>query len=188
MLWRVPTTAYELHLTFDDGPHPEVTPWVLDQLREHEAFATFFCVGRNAEAHPDIMTRIRDEGHAVGNHTWDHRDAWRTDARQYLRSVLRCQALTGSSLFRPPYGRISPALVRTLGSRFTVVMWDVLSADFDQRISPAQCLRNVVEQAGPGSIVVFHDSVKAWPRLREALPGTLAHFTEAGYRYLPVIG
>lgn len=186
MLWRMPTAAHELYLTFDDGPHPEVTPWVLDRLQEYQAQATFFCVGSNACADPVLMARIRDEGHAVGNHTWDHLDAWRTGTRPYLRSVLRCQALTGTRLFRPPYGRITPPLLRTLRGRFTVVMWDVLSADFDPRVSPARCLRNVVEQSRPGSIVVFHDSMKAWPRLRAALPGTLAHFAGLGYRFLPL--
>jgi len=186
LLWRVPTGERVLYLTFDDGPHPEVTPWVLDRLKEHDARATFFCVGRNAREHPAVMARIRREGHAVGNHTWDHRDAWRTPTRQYLRSVLRCQAETTSKLFRPPYGHIGFGLTGTLGRRFTIVMWDVLSADFDTKLGGEACLRNVVQQAGAGSIVVFHDSAKAWPRLQEALPGTLTHFANEGYSFLPL--
>jgi peptidoglycan/xylan/chitin deacetylase (PgdA/CDA1 family) len=179
--WSMPSEARTVHLTFDDGPIPEVTPWVLDQLAQHGAQATFFCVGRNAAAHPDILQRIRSAGHAVGNHTWDHVNGWRTPHVSYLRSVMRCQQITGSALFRPPYGRISRRQYAALRGRFRVVMWDVLSADFDTRLGSAQCVRNVLDHVRPGSIIVFHDSLKAWPRLRKALPEVLAGLRAAGY-------
>ncbi|MBL7950379.1 MAG: polysaccharide deacetylase family protein [Flavobacteriales bacterium] len=179
--WSVDTRRNELYLTFDDGPIPEVTPWVLDQLAAYGAKGTFFCIGRNCGSNPDILDRIRREGHTVGNHTWDHPRGRGTSTFSYLRNVLRCQALTGSPLFRPPYGSITKRQSSALRRRFDVVMWDVLSADFDTRMSGERCLRNVIDHARPGSIVVFHDSLKAEARLRYALPRTLAHFSAKGY-------
>jgi peptidoglycan/xylan/chitin deacetylase (PgdA/CDA1 family) len=189
LTWSIPTADRVLHLTFDDGPIPEVTPWVLDELDRCDAKATFFCIGRNAEANPGILDRIVRAGHRLGNHTWDHANGWRTPLRAYLRNVLQCQTLTRSDLFRPPYGRITMDQVRALRKRYRIVMWDVLSGDFDGRIDGERCYRNVVDHAGPGSIIVFHDSLKAEPRLRRALPRVLHHFRERGYtfRALPPI-
>lgn len=186
LLWNMPASGRAVYLTFDDGPIPEVTPWVLDTLAEYGAKGTFFCIGKNAEQHPGLMDRIRREGHSVGNHTYDHLNGWNTPGTTYLRNVLRCQRLTGSRLFRPPYGRITKPQVQALRKRFTVVMWDVLSADFDTRLEGPDCLRNVVEHSTPGSIVVFHDSLKAAYRLRHALPLALEHFTQQGYRMEPL--
>jgi len=190
LIWGMQGQGGDLYLTFDDGPDPLVTPWVLDELARFGAKATFFCTGRNAEANPELMDRLRDEGHAVGNHTWDHPDGWRTPTAAYLRNVLRCQRSTGTRLFRPPYGRITPRQVRALQSRFEIVMWDVLSADFDTAIGGEHCLRNVLRHARPGSIIVFHDSPKAWPRLRHALPLALEHLVTKGFtmRALPEHG
>lgn len=187
LVWRVPTTERIIHLTFDDGPTPEVTPWVLGQLRANDARATFFLVGRNAEAHPALVERIRAEGHAVGNHTWEHANGWRTSTEAYARSVERTRALIGGRLFRPPYGRITRSQRRELCERFDIVMWDVLSGDFNTAADGARCLRDVKRHARPGSIIVFHDSVKAEARIRHALPLALAHFREGGYalRALP---
>lgn len=189
-VWSIPTKEKVLYLTFDDGPIPGVTPWVLDTLREHGAHATFFVVGNNAAKHPDLLSRIREEGHAVGNHTWDHVKGWRTRRFAFLRNVLRAQTITGTSLFRPPYGRITRAQSRALRRRFDVVMWDVLAADFDTRVSEARCLRNVITHARAGSIIVFHDSLKAEPRLRFALPRALEHLAGEGYAFeaLPMDG
>ncbi len=180
-VWNMPTKEKVLYLTFDDGPIPELTPWVLDLLLEHGARATFFVVGNNAAKHPELLGRIRAEGHSVGNHTWDHLNGWRTPRFTYLRNVLRTQAITGSHLFRPPYGRITRSQSRALGRRFDVVMWDVLAADFDRTVSEERCLRNVIANARAGSIIVFHDSLKSEQRLRYALPRALEHFSEAGY-------
>ncbi len=182
LLWNMPASDATVYLTFDDGPVPEVTPWVLDTLGEYGAKATFFCIGKNVEQYPGSLDRIRREGHSVGNHTYDHPNGWNTGRFSYLRNALHCQRLTGSRLFRPPYGRITRQQVRALRKRFTIVMWDVLSADFDTRLDGATCVRNVVEHSVPGSIVVFHDSLKAAERLRHTLPLVLEHFAQKGYR------
>ena len=182
-LWRMPAEEKALYLTFDDGPVPEATPWVLDQLKAHDAKATFFCIGKNIEANPDLFARVKAEGHAIGNHTWDHCNGRDTATSTYMASVERCQKLTGTELFRPPYGRLMPAQARALRDNYTVVMWSVLSGDFDTRIDGARATRNVLKHAGPGAIVVFHDSVKAWPRLQVALPTVLEHFGREGYAF-----
>lgn len=189
-VWSMPTEERVLYITFDDGPIPGVTPWVLDTLREHGAHATFFVVGNNAAKHPELLARIKEEGHAVGNHTWDHMKGSHAPPFTYLRNVLRTQAITGTSLFRPPYGRITRAQSRALRRRFDVVMWDVLAADFDKDVSEERCLRNVITHAQAGSIIVFHDSLKAEPRLRYALPRALEHFAGEGYAFkaLPMDG
>lgn len=182
-VWRMPGSGKELYLTFDDGPIPEVTPWVLDTLAHHDAKATFFCIGRNCAAHPDILQRIRAEGHSVGNHTWDHPRGRDTTNRTYFRNYLRCQEVTRTDLFRPPYGSISRMQYKALGKRTRIVLWDVLSGDFDTRLSGARCLTNVIDNVSPGSIVVFHDSLKANDRLRYALPRTLEYFSKSGYLF-----
>lgn len=182
-IWRMPVQDKVLYLTFDDGPIPGVTPWVLDQLALHQAKATFFCIGRNCAANASILDRIRAEGHVVGNHTWDHPRGRRTPLRSYLRNVIAGRHHTSGSLFRPPYGSLTRAQARILRRRYRIVLWDVLSGDFDLRKSGLQCTRSVIAHARPGSIVVFHDSVKAWERLRIALPAVLAHFEGRGYRF-----
>jgi peptidoglycan/xylan/chitin deacetylase (PgdA/CDA1 family) len=180
LLWHLPRTGNKVYLTFDDGPEPAVTPWVLDQLAAHGMKGTFFCVGRNAAAHPALVERIIREGHAVGNHTWDHARGWGSPDRSYLRSVLQCDALLRTRLFRPPYGRITRSQAACLRKRFKLVMWDVLSADFDEALTGKHCAANVLEHVRPGSIVVFHDSRKAEARLREALPVVLQELTLRG--------
>ena len=185
-LWRMPAEddgGKSIHLTFDDGPIPDVTPWVLEQLRAHQAKATFFCIGKNIEANPDVFARVQADGHTIGNHTWDHCNGRHTSLADYVASVQRCQPLTGSSLFRPPYGRLTRDQARALNNDFTIVMWSVLSGDFDVRIDAERCTRNVLKHTEAGSIVVFHDSVKAWPRLRETLPKVLEHFSGLGYSF-----
>ena len=172
-----------MYLTFDDGPVPEATPWVLDRLASHGAQATFFCVGSNADAYPELVERIRAEGHGIGGHTWDHRNGRKEQDRAYFRSVISCQNALATHLFRPPYGRLNRHQMHLLSRRYCIVMWDVLSGDFDARCSPDRCARNVLFHARNGSIVVFHDSVKAWPRLREALPRVLTDLQEQGYSF-----
>lgn len=182
-LWRIPTEERVLHLTFDDGPIPEVTPWVLDTLRPYDAKATFFCVGDNVRRHPDIFRQLLAEGHAVGNHTFHHLNGWQTDPLAYFHDVRRCAQVVKSTLFRPPYGRLTPRQRAFLERHYRMVMWDVLSGDFDPLLSPEQCLRNVVDHAEPGSIVVLHDSLKAEPRLRYVLPRVLEWFAGRGWRF-----
>lgn len=181
--WHIPTSEKKVFLTFDDGPVPEVTPWVLDVLAEHGAKATFFCVGDNVRKHPDIFRRIVSEGHAVGNHTFNHLRGWGTHTFGYLKNVQKCEEMVQSTLFRPPYASLRPSQTRSLKSRYKIVMWDVLSGDFDPKISPEQCLQNVLEKVEPGSIVLFHDSVKAEPRMRYALSEMLRRLGAEGWRF-----
>lgn len=180
-LWQVATTAKEIYLTFDDGPTPGVTDVVLDLLKEFNAKATFFCLGKNVEAHPALYERILNDGHTVGNHTYDHPDGWKTNNFSYFRNILKASQSIDSTLFRPPYGRITPNQVIALKKRFTPVMWSVLSADYDNSIDGEQCLQNVLNNVDNGSIVVFHDTLKAKKNMLFALEGSLRYFNEDGY-------
>lgn len=181
--WRIPTSEKVLFLTFDDGPIPEVTPWVLDTLRAFEAKATFFCIGDNVRKHPDIYQQILREGHAVGNHTFNHLKGWETSTSDYLENVRLCRERVKSKLFRPPYGRATAAQTRALRPHYRFVMWEVLSGDFDVKISPEKCLRNVLDNVRPGSIVLFHDSLKAEKRMRFALTHTLEKLAGEGWHF-----
>lgn len=185
-LWQVNTDEKILYLTFDDGPHPEATPFVLNELKKFEARATFFCLGKNVRAETQLYERILNEGHAVGNHTYDHLNAWKVRDEEYLSNVMLASELIDSRLFRPPYGRISPFLVKQLASplyNMKTVMWTILSGDFDVKLQPEKCLQHVLLNGGPGSIVVFHDSEKAFLRLKYALPRVLAYFSERGWTF-----
>ena len=179
--WSLPAAERVLYLTFDDGPIPEVTPWVLDTLRSFGAKATFFCVGDNVLRHPDVYAQVLAEGHTVGNHTFHHLNGWNTKPLPYLDNVRRCAEAVDSRLFRPPYGRLRPSQSRSLQQHFQIIMWDVLSGDFDQTITPRQCLDNVLRYAGSGSIIVLHDSLKAEKNLHFVLPEVLKFFKEKGY-------
>ncbi len=181
--WRSEASGKRLYLTFDDGPIPEVTPWVLDTLAEYDAKATFFCVGENVQRHPELFERLIEEGHAVGNHTHNHLSGWSTDVGDYLANVRQCAQLVSSRLFRPPYGRISPRSARALHGEYRIVMWDVLSGDFDPNLDGEACLSNVLDHVVPGSIVVFHDSLKSERNLRYALPRTLDALSRLGYSF-----
>ena len=181
--WRLPTSEKILYLTFDDGPIPELTPWVLETLQRYGAHATFFCVGENVQRHPELFRRLLAEGHSVGNHTHNHLNGWHTDHVDYVRNVRRCARLVPGPLFRPPYGRLLPRQRAFLERHFRIVMWDVLSGDFDPALSGEKCYENIVENAVPGSIIVLHDSRKAEPRLRYLLPRLLEHFSALGYRF-----
>lgn len=182
-VWRMPAGEPVIYLTFDDGPIPGVTPWVLEQLAAYDARATFFCVGENVQRHPEVFQAVIGAGHTVGNHTSHHMDGWATDNLPYFHDVRRCARLVSSDLFRPPYGRMRPRQAQFLQRHYQIVMWDVLSGDFDPHLSPEQCLHNVIDNATAGSIVVFHDSLKAEEKLRYALPRTLEHFAARGYRF-----
>ena len=181
--WKIPTDEKRVFLTFDDGPVADVTPWVLRTLADYDAKATFFCVGENIRKYPQIFAQIREAGHSVGNHTFNHLNGWATENIPYFHNVRHCAGLVNSELFRPPYGRLKPKQAQFLQRHYRVVMWDVLSGDFDPALSPQQCFRNVVNHAEPGSIVVFHDSLKARERLEYALPKVLEHFSALGYRF-----
>lgn len=182
LVWKIPAEK-TLYLTFDDGPTPGITENILGMLEDYRAHATFFCVGANAEKNPGLLEHIRAGGHAVGNHTWDHRDGWKTPASAYYENVMRCSELLGTNLFRPPYGRITYTQIRKLRADFRIVMWDVLSGDFDARLRASRCAENVTRHAKTGSIIVFHDSEKARERVLGALPAVLACFSEKGFRF-----
>lgn len=189
-IWSIPQKEKVIYLTFDDGPHPVITPFVLDELKKLNAKATFFCLGKNVAANPAVFERIVYEGHAVGNHTYSHLNGWKTNDRLYLDDIAQANEYIHTNLFRPPYGRITRfQLQQLLLPRFNLhtVMWSILSADFDVKITPQQCLENVLLNAFPGAIVLFHDSDKAHERLKFALPGTLKNLGEKGYKFEKII-
>lgn len=181
--WKVPIEEKEVYLTFDDGPIPEVTPWVLEQLANYNAKATFFCVGENVQKHPSVFEAVKAAGHTVGNHTYNHLDGWTTDNIPYFHNTRHSARIIGSELFRPPYGKLKPKQAQFLQRHYRIVMWDILSGDFDPNISNEQCLQNVIRNVAPGSIVVFHDSLKAKEKLEYVLPRVLQHLSEQGYRF-----
>jgi peptidoglycan-N-acetylglucosamine deacetylase len=181
--WNFSPARPVVYLTFDDGPHPVATPFVLEQLRKYAAKATFFCIGKNVIEHPGIYQQILEEGHHTGNHTHNHLNGWKTGTDKYMENILAAREYIPSPLFRPPYGRITPFQVRHLKKLIPnaqVIMWDVLSADFDTEKTGEVCVQNVVFKAKAGSIIVFHDSTKAWDRLEYALPRVLEYFHKQG--------
>jgi peptidoglycan/xylan/chitin deacetylase (PgdA/CDA1 family) len=188
-IWSISTKEKNLYLTFDDGPHPEITPFVLKELKKHGALATFFCIGKNVLAYPDVYKQILDEGHGVGNHTQNHLNGWKTENDVYLKDIAEAANYIDSNLFRPPYGKISLFQARNLskamkGKKSKIIMWDVLSADFDINVTAEQSLQYVIMKSGCGSIIVFHDSEKAFPRLKYVLPKVLYYFSEKGFKFL----
>lgn len=187
-LWDLPVSKKKIFLTFDDGPHPTATPFVLEQLKAWNAKATFFCVGKNAVAEKGLYQTLQNEGHSVGNHTHNHLNGWKTNTRTYLNNVLQAASHIDSCLFRPPYGRIGKKQGRLLrqglpGRVFRIVMWDVLSGDFDRNLAPQKCLEQVLKHTTAGSIVVFHDSEKAFKNMSFALPGVLEYFSDRGFTF-----
>ncbi len=188
-IWNVARKRKKVYLTFDDGPIPEVTPWVLDVLRKHDIKATFFCIGDNIEKHPEVFRQVVAEGHAVGNHTFNHLNGWNTEDALYLENADKCQQSIlkykpeGTRLFRPPYGKMSRKQASAMRHKgYKLIMWDVLSADFDQTISSEDCLKNVVDNVENGSIIIFHDSLKAQQNMQYALPRVIDFLKKENYR------
>ena len=219
-VWDIPTKDKILYLTFDDGPTPEITNWVLNTLKSFDAKATFFCIGKNIETHPDIFKNILNEGHAIGNHTHNHIKGWKTSAEDYLTNVLKAEEVmsaefkiqslkvrkttdsetdiqqstienlqsTINNLFRPPYGQITLKQGKELMKLgYKIIMWDVISFDWDKAISEETCLNNVIRKSTNGSIIVFHDSIKASKNMQYALPKTLEYFSGKGYVFKTII-
>jgi len=211
-IWQVATNKKEIYLTFDDGPIPKITPWVLDTLEKYKAKATFFCVGENITKHPEIFKQIIDRKHAIGNHTFNHLQGWKTDNSEYLNNINKTEDVirnlafknkrkerreerkpynhiptTNSqqltiNLFRPPYGKIKISQSKELRKKgYQIIMWDVLSGDFDKKTSKEKCLENIIKSSKEGSIIVFHDSKKAFKNLEYALPKVLKYFSEKGF-------
>lgn len=184
-VWQFPCTEGEktVYLTFDDGPIPEVTPRVLDILEKYNIRATFFMVGDNVRRNPMLLQRIRNAGHGVGHHTMNHLQGIRTSTRTYLRNALKAAHLTGSHLFRPPHGFIRRSQARALSRRFTIVMHSIVTRDYNSALTPLRVFENVRRHCHPGAIIVFHDSLRAWPRLQTALPMTIEWLIKEGYEF-----
>lgn len=181
--WKVDSQKKELFLTFDDGPIPEVTPWVIDTLKEYNAKASFFCVGDNVRKHPHIYTKLIENGHTIGNHTFNHLNGWTSDNISYFHNVRKCARIVKSDLFRPPYGKLKPKQTQFLSRHYKIIMWDVLSGDFDKNLSVDDCYEKVIRSSKPGSIIVFHDSLKAFDTLKIVLPKVLEYFSNLGYTF-----
>jgi peptidoglycan/xylan/chitin deacetylase (PgdA/CDA1 family) len=189
-IWRFSLDKKELFLTFDDGPTPEITKFVLDELQKHQAKATFFCIGKNIVKHPEIFEAIINEGHSVGNHTQNHLNGWKSETESYINDFLKVEKTLQLcnfknlklNLFRPPYGKIKNKQAKEIINKgYQIIMWDVLSADFNTSISSEKCLENVLKNTNKGSIIVFHDSVKAAEKIRFVLPKVLEIFSKKGF-------
>lgn len=183
LIWKFQGREKELFLTFDDGPEPNVTDWVLEILQKYDAKATFFCLGKKVEENPKLFSDIIAKGHSVGNHTYSHLKAWSTAGKNYISDVKRASKYIETNLFRPPYGKIRPHQVKELKKDFKIVMWDILAKDYDKRVSEQTCLRNVINYAESGSIIVLHDSLKAKEKLQYVLPRILEHYSNLGFRF-----
>ena len=184
-IWHIPTQEKKIFLTFDDGPIPDITESVLETLDQYGAKATFFCIGNNVQKHPEIFQKLLDKDHAVGNHTFNHMNGWKTEDAVYLENIKQCDAELNlpTKLFRPPYGRIKKSQSHVVKKERQIIMWDVLSGDFSKEITQEVCLRKSIQHARPGSIVLFHDSVKAAPNMQYALPRFLEHFSNEGFTF-----
>jgi peptidoglycan/xylan/chitin deacetylase (PgdA/CDA1 family) len=182
-VWRKDPALKKIYLTFDDGPVPVVTEWVLDVLKEKNSKATFFCVGENVQKNNSIYQRILNEKHAVGNHTYNHLNGWNIHTDQYIRNIEQCAAMVNTALFRPPYGKLKKAQLAWIAQRYSIIMWDVLSGDYDKETSPAKCLSNVINNTRNGSVIVFHDSYKAQEKLMYTLPKFIDWAVENGYEF-----
>ena len=191
LVWHIPTQEKKIFLTFDDGPIPDITESVLETLAHYKAKATFFCIGNNVQLHPDIFQMLLAQKHSIGNHTFNHMNGWKTEDAVYLDNIQQCdQALkVDTNLFRPPYGRIKKSQSKVVKKERQIVMWDVLSGDFSKEITQEVCLKKSIQYTRPGSIVLFHDSIKAAANMQYALPRFLDHFSNKGFSFeaLPML-
>lgn len=192
-LWEMPKGEKKLYLTFDDGPHPTITPQVLEILKKFNAKATFFCIGNNVNKYKDTFELIKKEGHSVGNHTFNHERGWKTKTSDYIKSVKEADALIQSPLFRPPHGRIKSSQIRAIknlriseSQNLKIVAWTVISYDWDKSLSPEDCFNNVIKNSDDGSIIVFHDSEKAVDNMIPALTKVLEYYTDKGFTFCPI--
>lgn len=186
LLWNKARVGSRIFVTFDDGPIPIVTPYVLNILKQHNAKATFFCIGDNVRKHPEIFEQVKNEGHSIGNHTFNHLRGWDTEDKVYLDNFREADNVVHSNLFRPPYGRIKRSQIKLLRQErpdLQIVMWDILSRDYDKSVRPEKCLKNVLKYTRPGSIIVFHDSLKAFERLEYVLPRAMEDWSRRGWEF-----
>lgn len=182
-VWRYNSGEKKVYLTFDDGPIPESTIWTLDLLKEKGIKATFFCVGDNVRKHPNLYRRIVDDGHAVGNHTHNHLKGWYNNTQKYVENVILASEFIDSKLFRPPYGLIKRSQAKYLQTDYKIVMWDVLSGDYRQDISPERCYRDVMKKVRPGSILLFHNHIKSEKNMRYTIPRLIDELQAQGYEF-----
>jgi peptidoglycan/xylan/chitin deacetylase (PgdA/CDA1 family) len=189
LTWNIKDSRNTVYLTFDDGPHTEITTEVMQILDDYQALATFFLVGRRAAENPQMVNQLLDKGHSIGNHTYTHVNGWKTNNFAYCRNVLQAEkAMPATRLFRPPYGRITRSQSKILLKRYQIIMWDVLSGDFDVKSSASRCAQAVIRNCKSGSIVVFHDSEKAYSRMIPSLKQSLQYLSDKGYSFLPIPG
>jgi peptidoglycan-N-acetylglucosamine deacetylase len=181
LCWRIISTDNSVYLTFDDGPNPVVTPFVLDVLKRYNMKATFFCIGENVAKYPDVYQNIIDHGHTIGNHTFNHLNGYNTSPDAYLKNVDKASTLIDSKLFRPPYGRIRKSQISLISMTYDIVMWSVLSGDFDQNLDLNRAFVKMIKNTKSGSIIVFHDSIKAYENLKTLLPKYCTHLAEKGF-------
>jgi peptidoglycan/xylan/chitin deacetylase (PgdA/CDA1 family) len=184
LTWKVKTKDNDVFLTFDDGPHPEITPWVLQELKKYDAKATFFCIGHNIEKYPNTYQQILALGHSVGNHTYNHLNGWRHSQKDYFNNIEACAKVVKSNLFRPPYGRIVPWQIAKLKAKgYNIVMWNILTCDYDKNVDAAKAIATSVNATKAGSIIVFHDSAKAEAQLKKILPEVLQQLSQNGFQF-----
>lgn len=181
--WEMPDSDNSIYLTFDDGPHPDTTPLILEMLAQKDVKASFFCVGENVARFPEIFQMILDAGHAVGNHSYNHLKGWNTDTKKYVENVEKCSKVVNSSLFRPPYGKMKHAQRRALRDHYQIIMWSVLSRDYDEKIGKESCLEKSWKYTKPGTIIVFHDHKKALAKLKWVLPKYIEMANLKGYHF-----
>ena len=186
IIWNIKTQAKEIYLTFDDGPVPEATPWVLEQLKQYNAKATFFMVGANINKQYKLFEEVVNQQHTVANHTFNHLNGWKTRNQDYYANISQTEELIGANsalLFRPPHGRLKWSQYRKIFKSHKIIMWDVLSGDFDNSLSPEKCLAKSMAATKPGTVIVFHDSVKSIDKLKFVLPRYLEHFTALNFTF-----
>jgi len=184
LTWNIPVQSKSIYLTFDDGPVDKVTNWVLDVLHDYDIKATFFCIGKNVNENPALYHQILEAEHQVGNHTYNHIKGWYTMNNNYYADIESCKEFVDSTLFRPPYGKIMFFQTKDiLAKGYEIIMWDVMSGDFDTKVSKKVCLENVIQHTEPGSIIVFHDSLKAENNMKYAVPRFIEHFLAEGYEF-----
>lgn len=182
-VWRLPQKEKTIYLTFDDGPIPEITPWVLDLLKKYDIKATFFCVGDNVRKYPEVFKMITDAGHAVGNHTFNHLQGFKVKSSKYVENVELADSYIHSKLFRPPHGHLRINQGRKLANRFKLIMWDVVTRDYNKKLSGEYVLNVVKRYARNGSLIVFHDSIKAEKNMKYALPKAIEFLISQGYKF-----
>lgn len=187
-VWFLPNTENKIYLTFDDGPVDPITSKCLDILSKYDTKATFFCVGDNVSKNPELFGRIKEDGHSIGNHSYNHINGWKTENKDYFNNIDQCSKLVDTTLLRPPYGKIKRSQLKELKEDYKIIMWDVLSGDFDPKVTVEQCVENVVKNTASGSIIVMHDNEKCGNKMLEALPQILECLIEKGYKFeqLPI--